>query len=67
VQRESRNGGNAMPESQKSPDSSPSTAGGDEMRNRILEEHAKKYPEGDPSVRRISPDKGRIGPSKKGK
>jgi len=40
--------------------------GGDRMRNVILEEHARKYPEGDPSVRRISPDKGTFGAGKKG-
>jgi hypothetical protein len=32
----------------------------DDARNQTLAEHLKKYPEGDPSVRRISPDKGRI-------
>lgn len=32
-----------------------------EIRNQILEEHTKNFPEGDPSVRRISPDKGTFG------
>lgn len=32
----------------------------DAKRNEILEEHARKFPEGDPSVRRKNPDKGKI-------
>lgn len=30
-------------------------------RNDILKEHQAKFPEGDPSVRRISPEKGSTG------
>ena len=41
-------------------DSSGSSLGDDQKRNEILEEHAKKYPEGDPSVRRKNPDKGSL-------
>lgn len=49
-------------------ETSPSTTGlSDEMRNRILEEHARKYPGGDPAVRRTNPDKGTIGTGKSGK
>ncbi len=40
---------------------SASTPDVSEQRNKILEEHTKKYPDGDPSVRRISPDKGTFG------
>jgi hypothetical protein len=29
-------------------------------KNKIFEEHARKYPEGDPAVRRIRPDRGEI-------
>jgi hypothetical protein len=43
-----------------------STPDASDERNRILEEHAKRYPEGDPSVRRKSPDKGTIGSRDKG-
>lgn len=41
-------------------ETSGSTLGDDAMRNKILEEHAKKYPEGDPSVRRKNPEKGSL-------
>lgn len=51
-------GGNVEKSSEK--ESSGSSLGDDRKRNEILEEHAKKYPEGDPSVRRKNPDKGSL-------
>ena len=34
--------------------------GDNAKRNEILEEHNRQFPEGDPSVRRKNPDKGKI-------